>query len=302
MNTTGKNLTIRKCRTVADLKNAETKVVWTPPPEGPFSHDIWAPEIHYLEGKWYIYFAADAGTNQTHRLWVLQNASPDSLEGTWTMCGKLADSTDKWAIDASVFQNKGQLYLVWSGWEGDDDGTQSIYIARLENPWTVASKRVRISTPRFPWEKVGDLPNGVVPHVDVNEGPEVLEHGGKLYLIYSASGCWTDFYALGMLTASINSDLLDPASWAKSPRPLLSTSTKAHAFGTGHSGFFKSPDGTQDWIIYHANPEPHEGCGAFRSPRAQAFTWNPDGSPNLGTPVPIDQPIPRPSGEVTAPQ
>lgn len=310
MNTTGNSLVIRKTRRIEDLEHAQRKVIWTPPSSGPYSHDIWAPELHFLHGKWYVYFAADAGTTKTHRLWVLENSSPDPLEGSWAFKGELKAPSDKWAIDGSVFENRGKLYLVWSGWEGDANGVQSIYLAQLENPWTVKGNRVRISTPDHPWEKVGDLPDRRAshetnpgadkadpPHVDVNEGPEVLEHEGKLFLIYSASGCWTNFYELGMATASASSDLMNPASWKKSPLPVFWESPAAHAYGTGHNGFFKSPDGKQDWIIYHANKEPNQGCGAARSPRAQPFTWNPDGTPNFGRPVPTGVPIPAPSGE-----
>src|SRR5207248_4516574 len=92
-------------------------------------------ELHAIDGKWYIYFAADAGTNDTHRIWVLENSNSDPLQGTWTMRGKLADPSDKWAIDPSVFTNDGVLYLIWSGWPGDANGTQNIYIAKMRNPW-----------------------------------------------------------------------------------------------------------------------------------------------------------------------
>ena len=296
MNTTRTNLTIWKTRDITDLEHAEKKVVWTAPPAGPYSHDIWAPELHYVAGKWYIYFAADAGTNQTHRIFVLENPSADPLDGEWTMKGQLKDATDKWAIDASVFENRGKLYLIWSGWEGDENGTQNIYIARLKNPWTIEGPRSKISTPEFPWEEVGDLPTGNPPHVNVNEGPEILQHDGKIFLIYSASGCWTDHYALGMLEASADSDLLNPESWKKTPRPVFSESPEAHVYGTGHNTFFKSPDGKQDWIIYHANPERNEGCGRYRSPRAQQFTWNSDGTPNFGAPLPLNVQIEKPSG------
>jgi GH43 family beta-xylosidase len=298
MNTTGKNLTVWKTRNVADLKSAPKKVVWTPPATGPYSHDIWAPEIHFLRGKWYIYFAADAGTNQTHRIWVIENSSPDPLQGEWTFKGKLADPADKWAIDASVFEDQGWLYAIWSGWEGDENGTQSIYIARLKNPWTVEGRRARISTPEYPWEKVGDIPpqlkEGNPPHIDVNEGPEILRHNNKLFLLYSASACWTDNYALGMLTADSGADLINPAAWKKSQQPVFHQSPEAHVYATGHNGFFKSRDGKQDWIIYHANSQPGQGCGWHRAPRAQPFSWNADGSPNFGTPVPAGKPLPKP--------
>jgi GH43 family beta-xylosidase len=299
MHTTGINLTIWKARSLADLKRAEKKIVWTPPRTGPYSKDIWAPELHYLQGKWYIYFAADAGSNESHRLWVLENGSPDPLQGEWVMKGKLADVSDKWAIDGSVFEHMGNLYAVWSGWEGDVNGRQDIYLARMKNPWTIDGERVRLSMPEYPWEKVGDIKDNPrePPHVDVNEGPQILKHGDKLFLVYSASGCWTENYALGMLTASASSNLLNSASWKKSEQPVFQQSREARAYGTGHNSFFRSPDGTEDWILYHANAKPGQGCGRFRSPRAQRFTWNADGTPNFGRPVPIGKRIRKPSGE-----
>ena len=242
---------------------------------------------------------------------MIENGAADPFTGSWTFKGKLSDASDKWAIDGSVFEDGKKLFYIWSGWEGDRNGTQSIYIARLKNPWTVESQRVRVSTPERPWEKIGDHYAGLAaemnpgmateepPHIDVNEGPEVLQHAGKIFLIYSASACWTDYYELGMLEASAGSDLLDPASWKKSALPVFWQSPSAHAFGTGHNGFFESPDGKQNWIIYHANPESNQGCGGKRSPRAQPFTWNADGTPNFGRPVAVGKAIPAPSGEST---
>jgi GH43 family beta-xylosidase len=231
----------------------------------------------------------------------VENSSADPLQGEWVMKGKISDPTDKWAIDGTVFENRGKLYMAWSGWEGDVNGTQNIYIARLKDPWRVEGKRVMISAPEYPWEKVGDLNPGKdsanPPHVDVNEGPAFLQRGDKVFLVYSASGCWTDHYAMGMLTASAGSDLLEPASWKKSPLPVFRGSPEAQAFGPGHNCFFKSPDGKEDWILYHANPGPNQGCGGRRSPRAQPFTWTADGIPIFGSPVPLGTPIPRPSGE-----
>lgn len=313
MNTTGKDLTIWKTRSLPELRHAEKKIVWRPPASGPYSHEIWAPELHFFGGKWYIYFAADAGTNQSHRLWVLENPAVDPLQGEWTLKGKLADPADKWAIDGTVFETAGRLYAAWSGWEADVNGVQSIYLAELANPWTVKGQRVRISTPEYPWEKVGDrgrelkrnpeqnpgLDIEEPVHIDVNEGPEVLQHGNKIFLVYSASACWTDFYELGMLTASASDNLMDPASWKKSPVAVFWQSPAAHVYAPGHNSFFTSPDGKQDWILYHANSEPNQGCGAHRAPRAQPFTWRPDGTPEFGRPVPAGTPLAVPSGETS---
>lgn len=297
-NTLGNRIDVWRTKNLADLKTAERKTIWTPEPSTLYSKDIWAPEIHFLRGKWYVYFAADDGRNENHRLYVLENDSADPMKGNWLFKGKIADPSDKWAIDGSVFEHNKQLYMVWSGWEGDVNGRQDIYIAKLKNPWTIEGERVRISQPEHAWERHGDLndPNNP-PHVDVNEGPQVLSHQDKLFLIYSASGCWTDFYALGMLTASWKSNLLVPASWKKSERPVFQQSPGNGVYAPGHNSFFKSPDGKEDWILYHANDEPGQGCGGHRSPRAQKFSWTSDGLPTFGVPVKPGISLNIPSGK-----
>jgi GH43 family beta-xylosidase len=123
------------------------------------------------------------------------------------------------------------------------------------------------------------------PNVYVNEGPQFLSHGDKVFLIYSASGCWTENYCLGMLSADANSNLMDSISWKKNPSPVFTAATENKVYAPGHNSFFKSPDGREDWILYHANSAPEQGCGGHRSPRAQKFTWNADGTPNFGVPV-----------------
>ncbi len=293
-NSTGSNLTIWKTKYLTDLAHAEKKVIWHPPADTKYSKELWAPELHFLRGKWYMYFAADDGDNNHHRMYVVENASADPMQGEWTFKGQVKDETDKWAIDGSVFEHKGKMYMIWSGWEGDTNGQQNIYIAQMSNPWTISSKRVCVSKPTYKWETNGDLGGG--QQVKVNEGPEILKHGNKLFLIYSASGCWTDFYALGMLTIGVNDNLLDAASWKKSAEPVFSQSPATGVYAPGHNSFFKSPDGKEDWILYHANPNPGDGCGNKRTPRAQKFTWNSDGTPNFGTPVRADEPQILPSG------
>jgi GH43 family beta-xylosidase len=288
-------LVIWKTKNLADLSTAEQKTIFVPPPNTAYSKELWAPEIHFIAGKWYMYFAADDGDNNNHRMYVLENSSKDPLDGDWIFKGRVGDVTNKWAIDGSVFTYKNQLYMVWAGWEGDVNQKQEIYIAKMKNPWTVSGERNKISSPQFDWEMHGDLndPNNP-PHVDVNEGPQILINKGKVFLIYSASGCWTDFYALGMLTLK-GKDLLNPSSWEKSLQPVFKQSTENGVFAPGHNSFFKSPDGKEDWILYHANSGAGQGCGGQRSPRAQKFTWNADGSPNFGLALRTDQEFNIPS-------
>lgn len=298
MNTTGRNLTLWRTRNVADLATAESKVIYTPPAGQPYSKELWAPEIHSFNGKWYIYFAADSLNNLSHRMWVIENSSTDPMQGEWVMKGKIGDKDDHWAIDMSVIEYQGKLYAAWSGWEGPRNGRQDIYLAKLKNPWTIDGDRVKISQPDLPWEMHGDVPqewqkNGEVPKIYVNEGPEFLQHNNKLFIVYSANACWLD-YCLGLLTYTGKGDLLNPKNWIKSQQPVFVQSPENNVWAPGHGGFFRSADGKQDWMIYHANPSATDGCGNKRAPHIQPFTWNADGSPNFGKPI-AKKPTPVPS-------
>lgn len=285
MHTMGNKLVLWKTKNIAELAKAERKTIFEPPPNTNYSKELWAPEIHFIDGAWYVYFAADDGQNKNHRMFVLENRSADPMTDTWEFKGKVGDVTDKWAIDANVFRYKKQLYMIWSGWEGDVNGRQNIYIAKMSNPWTISSERVMISTPELPWEMHGTIRNPVdPPEVFVNEGPQFLQNGKKVFIVYSASGCWTDNYTLGLLELT-GRDLMDPKSWKKHPEPVFSSDPENGVYATGHNSFFVSPNGKENWILYHANSQPGQGCGRFRTPRAQRFTWNKDGTPNFGRPV-----------------
>ncbi len=292
------SIVIWKTANLANLEKAERKTIFIPDSGKAYSKEIWAPEIHFLNNKWYVYFAADDGRNENHRMYVLENSSLNPIQGEWILKGQVADETNKWAIDGSVFYHNNQLYIVWAGWEGNVNFEQNIYIAKMKNPWTITGERVKISSPLFDWEKHGDLNNeGNPPHVDVNEGPQILKHKKKTFLIYSASGCWTDYYALGMLTLKQGKSIMKASSWVKSNKPVFKQSLQNQVFAPGHNSFFKSPDGSEDWILYHANPLPNLGCGQNRSPRAQKFTWNKNGTPNFGLPLPTQKKLLNPSNK-----
>jgi len=287
--TSGNRVSIWKTQFIEDLSSAKEVVIWNAPTEGniDYNRDIWAPELHFLDGKWYMYFAADKdGDNATHRIYVLENEAEDPTSSGWKLIGKIADPDDRWAIDATVFTYKGINYIAWSGWEASVDDKQCIYVAKLKTPTTIDGKRVKISQPTYSWED------------RINEGPEALLNGsGQLFLTYSGNGCWSDDYCLGLLTLKKDGDPMNPDDWTKSPGPVFTKNVQGGAYGPGHNGFFKSPDGTQDWIIYHANGTSGEGCGDNRNPRIQNFSWKSDGTPNFGTPVPMNAPIPVPAGE-----
>jgi GH43 family beta-xylosidase len=299
---TGENeLKLWRTRNMAKLATAESKTIFDPPDTMIYSKQLWAPEIHFLNGKWYVYFAADDGINLHHRIWVLENSTADPFEGQWLLKGKLTDPGDHWAIDLTVHNFNGRLYATWSGWEHYNNVQQNIYIAELENPWTMKGDRVLISTPKYEWERHGQVPlewqkaTGEPSVLYINEGPQFLQNGDNLFIIYSASACWLD-YKLGMLQLKRNRNVLNAKSWKKHRRPVFVQAPENGVYAPGHNSFFKSPDGKEDWILYHANPAPDAGCGASRAPHMQQFTWTKKKTPLFGKPVPVKTPLPVPSG------
>lgn len=292
MNTGGKRIEIYKTKTLSQLSKAEKKVVYNAPDTGADSKNLWAPELHVVNNKWYLYYTAGSSPDfATQRTFVLENSNQNPLEGNWVKKGIVKDdAANFFAIDATVFTTKGINYLIWSGHASEIDKTQRLYITRLREPWLMDTSRIEISAPTYEWEKIG------LPHV--NEGPEILMNNkGSVFLIYSASGCWTDDYSLGMLSLKENGNPLNPSDWIKSTQPVFSKKPENGAYGPGHNSFFKSPDGKEDWIIYHANSAAGQGCGDARNPRIQKFTWNSDGTPNFGAPVKINTLISNPLGE-----
>lgn len=304
MHTMIDSLVLWRTKDVTDIKNAEKKTIWIPT-DPSNSSNLWAPEVHHINGSWYIYYAADDGNSDNHQLYVLENTNKDPFEGEFTMKGRIStDKDNNWAIDGSLFQHKDEWYMVWSGWQTRrvDTETQCIYIAKMKNPWTLGSERVLISQPELEWERHWKNDEGWnPPHVVyVNEGPQPLKspNGKYIHVAYSASGVWTAQYALGLLTAKTDSDLLDPNSWVKSDKPVFRQSPENGVYGTGHNSFFKSPDGQEDYILYHARDTQVDppGKGDTRSPRAQKMEWDENDFPVMGVPLPTSMALPKPSG------
>jgi len=357
------------------LDEAQKILIWRAPPGRAYSHETWAPELHCLDGRWYVYFAASDGNNHTHRMYVLEADHPT---GPYRFKGQISPPTDRWAIDGTLLlMDDGQRYFLWSGWDGNTNIQQNLYIARMLNPWTlveqtVANPRLKpvrpkstsflnleafaeeagsyclevlyscvhtamqrlevngenhlglhytptgagnwqthfekielmqgrnllsfaegigkatidkiiirplghdrslISTPEFAWEKLGGPPY-------INEGPQILKRKGRLHIVYSASGSWTDHYQLGLLTFQ-GGDLLDKRNWRKKGPVFQGTD---RVFGPGHASFIEFEE--RDWIVYHAAK--HSGAGWNRHVRMQPFSWDDEGDPVFGSPWSMD--------------
>lgn len=278
-------LVMRKSPTLAGLATATPVNVWsaTDPQR---CCNFWAFEFHRLKGpngyRWYMmYTAGQDGTLDHQHLNVLESAGDDPM-GPYEYKGALMPEV--WNIDGNYLQLEDQLYLIYSQWQGDE---QRNIITEMDTPWSIkpGSPQVVLTRPELDWEISGRK---------VTEGAEILQHNGRTFMTYSGSYCDTPDYKLGLLEL-VGDDPMDPSDWKKFDQPVFERTETV--FGPGHNGFFTSPDGTEDWLVYHANDLETQGCGASRSLRAQKFSWNDDGTPFFGNPLTPGVVVAPPSGE-----
>lgn len=272
---------ISKINAPWSIYKTNARCVWTAPIDTEYSNEIWAPELHHFDGKWYIYFTACGHKGDaTHRNFVLESFSDDPFS-EYHVKNKLDDGSNSWGIDLTVLEFKGGRYCIWSGWENSQKFSQNLYIAKMSNPWTMSSERVLISRPEYDWEKISapELLGGI------NEGPEIILHQDTISAIYSASGSWTDHYCLGQLNF-VGEDPLNASHWHKSPNPVFEKTETILA--PGHASFVQHDD--QHWIVYHAAR--NSGSGWDRIIYTQSYCYNEDNRPIFGKPgVPVQRVI-----------
>ncbi len=274
---------LRRSPTIEGLASAQPVAVWHKPQAGPFSDLIWAPEIHFNRGAWYVYFAAApsreiAGGLFQHRVYALRCDAPNPLDGPWSGPVRVDTGIDSFCLDATTFSHRGSLYYVWAQKDPAIAGNSNLYIAPMATPVTLAGPVVRLSVPELEWETRGFL---------VNEGPAVLVRHGRVFLTYSASAT-DENYCMGLLHADADADLLDPRSWTKSPKPVFQTCREHGVFGPGHNSFTVSEDGATDLMVYHARTYRDIVGDPLWDPNRHTFVkplrWGPDGMPIFGRP------------------
>ena len=279
-------LVMRKSPTLAGLASATPVNIWSESAADRCCN-FWAFEFHRLPTpngpRWFVIYTSGTKDNfDGQHLSVIESEGDDPM-GPYAYKG--SPMPKSWNIDGTYLTVNNQLYLLWSEWQKDE---QLLWAAKMSNPWTIVGEKKIISRPTFDWEKSG---------MKVNEGPEVLQKDGKTMVVFSASFCNTQDYKLGVLELSGNDPLADNA-WHKIEKPFFEKANGV--FGPGHNGFFKSPDGEEDWLVYHGNSKAEEGCGQTRALRAQKFTWDKSANgplPNFGQPAANGQRLASPSGE-----
>ncbi len=275
---------IRRATSIGGLVNAPAFVAWRKPDIGPYSELIWAPELHFNQGAWYVYFAAaptraldELGMFQ-HRMYALRNTAVDPFTGEWEFLGQVDSGIDSFCLDATTFTHHGQLYYLWAQKDRAIPGNSNLYIAPMKTPWQLAGVPVLLSKPEFEWECRGFL---------VNEGPSVLLRNGRVFISYSASAT-DENYAMGLLWADENADLLNPASWHKSPTPVMRSCAKDSVFGPGHNSFTETDTPGEVLLVFHARTYTEIEGDPLWNPDRHTFVkplrWTADGMPAFGRP------------------
>ena len=276
-------IVLRRAPTLPGLALADEKVLWRAPATGPVSQLVWAPELHRIDGAWYIYFAAAPSREIRHdlfqhRMYALRCRDADPMRGEWEFAGQVDSGIDAFCLDATSFEHRGVRYYLWAQKHPDIPGNSNLYIAPLRDGLHIEGEPVLLTRPEFDWEVQGFL---------VNEGPSVLVRHGRVFVSYSASAT-DERYAMGLLWADADADLLDPASWRKSPVPVFATDEEREVFGPGHNSFTVTGDGRTDLLVYHArNYRGIEGDPLWNPDRhacVQPLAWDADGMPVFGRP------------------
>lgn len=269
-------IVIRKANTINGLKDALEKVVWQKHDNGEMSHHIWAPELHRIDGKWIIYFAAGEVDNIWKiRIWALSNSSDDPMNGEWIEEGRIFTDKDSFSLDATTFKHKGNQYIIWAQNIGDEGHGTALVMSKMKDATTLKGKELVLTQPEFDWEKV---------KYNVNEGPAVLKRNGKIFISYSASAT-NHNYCMGLLWIDEKDNIMNIKNWHKSPGPVFYSNPAFDRFGPGHNSFTTSEDGKSDVLIYHARDykeiEGPELSDPNRATRARIIQWTESGFPDF---------------------
>lgn len=241
-------IVLRCADTLKGLQTAEEKVIWTKHEAGDMSKHIWAPELHYLFGKWYIYFAGSRAEDIWRlRPYILECQSEDPMTGEWIEKGQIQCSDDDiysfraFSLDSTILEHKGEYYYIWAEKVSVGIQISNLYIAKMESATKLSTAQVLLTTPDYDWERVD---------IWVNEGPAFIKHNGRIFMTYSASATG-ECYCMGMLSIGEDEDLLDPRAWKKERHPVLCSDREKGFYGPGHNSFTVDEAGN-DVCVYHA--------------------------------------------------
>lgn len=207
-----------------------------------FYRYVWAPEIHYVMGKWVIYFARSTGSLWDIKCYALVLNGDDPMHDEWVNMGVLEKTADddvsfnNMSLDMTVFENGGKWYAIWA----QIRPVSNLYIAELETPTKLKTKPVLLSTPEYAWE---------LDREKVNEGAAVMKHAGKIFVSFSASATGYE-YCMGLLEIDETDDPMIKENWKKYDQPVFKTDAGRKIYGPGHNCFVEGDEGEQLCVLH----------------------------------------------------
>lgn len=278
---------LRRAKTIDELADAEEKIIWDEKESETSFRFIWAPEIHEINGKWYVFFAASGSENNVwdincHAIMCSGNDPYNDLwidKGKFEACESDVFSFSGFSLDMTYFECGQKNYVAWA----QKGGNSNVYLSTVdpEMPWKTTCPAMLLTKPEYDWEKI---------RIPVNEGPATMIHNNRIYLAFSASATGPE-YCIGLMYADVNADLMNIENWTKLDKPLLTSDDLDGEYGPGHNSFVKDEKG--DWcFVYHSRDEAcFKGeCGfsnhdslydPCRSARKRRVLWSADGLPIL---------------------
>lgn len=232
------------------------------PEDCPYNGRFWAPEIHFINNKYYLTVNSGRVTTgdpkgmKTHSIWLF---AADQVTGPYKLVN--GPLTPQYNNDATLFEDEdGQTYLYCSGnglWQAKIDLTKGKLTTSIQ-------KFLDKKQPGWPEWMWGGI-----------EGPFVIKKEGTYFMFFST---WTRGYEVGLLKSK---SPLGPWELA-APEPIFGTRKKGYrpelaASGgyahlkfadtqdpyqeTGHNALFIGPDGNLwsscHYFMYEKRPYPY---------------------------------------------
>ena len=272
-----RSIYVRRAKTIPELVNAPEKLILDAVTYPHVGGLLWAPEFHNVAGKEYIFHACtpkEFGDEQSHVMALKEGGELDD-RSSWEAPRRVLkkDGTPLYdkgiTLDMTTFESGGKQYVAWSQRQFNPiDLGAWVYIATIDKnePWKLTSDPVLLTIPEYGWQN---------NHTLVDEGPFALIRDGVIYLTFS-SALVDSTYCVGMMTAELGADLLDPKNWRKGNYPLLHSLVAKGEYGPGHNAYVEDEFG-DIWNTYHARP----GIDAPRSSGIRRVHIGFDGEPVL---------------------
>lgn len=245
-------------------------------PDASLGTHFWAPEVAESEGKFYLYYSVGHG-DANHQLRV---AVGDRPQGPYHDTGArlLSASECPFAIDPHPFRDEdGRWYLFYARDFLDTTpeyraGT-ALMMARMKSMTELEDSGRMIVRARWDWQRFQQkrFLYGRVWDWHTIEGPFVRKHEGRYYCFYSA-GCWTnESYGVDYCVADRVGGPYSDAGNENGPRVLRTL--PGRLIGPGHNSIITGPNGSGDYIVYHA----WDGGMKARRMFMDKLVWTPQG-------------------------